>query len=273
MTGPVPLGHLAAQFIGAAGDSWPGYLDVIERAITNHPRSQQATLGPSELGTGCTRCLTMLLAGRKPTEPEVPWLPTVGTAVHSWIEEAFLAENTRLGWDRYLVELTVTVGTLRGQPITGHVDLYDRATGEVTDWKCVGVTTAKKVRRSGTSGTYNAQRHLYGKGIADRGLPVTNVRNVYLPRNDRSLRGAVLVDTQPYDETIAVAALERANMLAAGIDSAGIDAVLEVAGPHTGDEFTCTKWGDGNAPTHAVTARQLDGLLTPDPNPVGSNAA
>ena len=115
----------------------------IERAIANHPRSLQDALGPSQLGTACDRCLVNLLAGHKPLEGHAPWLPTIGTAVHTWLEDAMrLAAWMDDDGDRWHIEERVVVGDLGGVPVTGSTDLFDAATGTVT----VGPRSALSVR-------------------------------------------------------------------------------------------------------------------------------
>lgn len=241
---------------------------------TNDDRSLQVALGPSEIGNGCDRCLALLLSGEKPGERGIPWLPWIGRAVHERLDYLALRDLIRNPTStRWITEAAVTVGTLRGQPVTGHADLYDTQQHEVVDYKIVGATTLTKVRRHGLPATYHRQVHLYGRGMVAAGHPVSAVTVWFLPRNAMSLDDGQVV-TQPYDEQVALDALNRANMLAAGIDSAGIDTVLAATGPHTGAEFTCTKFG-GNAPSEAVTGQQLDGLLAPTTpgHPVGSTAA
>lgn len=219
------------------------YVDIMARHARQMPRNLQVALGPSELGNGCDRCLIHLLAGHKgPLDSW--WLPCVGTAVHTWLESVFRAENDRLGRDRFLVEMTVPVGVLRGWPVTGHLDLYDRDRGCVIDWKVVGSTTLKKIKAHGTPTTYQNQRHLYGLGASKLGLPVYNVANYYLPRNAMYIERGLVVDEQEFDPDIADAALARAEMFSAWVDSFGADAVLDGAPPHTGDEFTCTSFPD-----------------------------
>lgn len=219
---------------------------VIEHAITHDPRTLQVELGPSEIGTGCDRCLAHMLAGHERHEQTVPWLPTIGRAVHEWLETAVLQHLGASGTARYLPEIAATVGQLRGIDITGHADLFDIDTGTVVDYKIVGSTTLKKVKTH-PGETYRNQAHLYGKGLAAAGFDVQHVAIWFLPRNGISIdHGHVF--TEPYDEQVATAALARANAIAGGIDALGVDAVLDQMPPHTGAEFACTKWA-GEQPT------------------------
>lgn len=238
----------------------PDLRAVIEHAVTNDPRTLQVELGPSEIGLGCDRCLVHLLAGHAETELTIPWLPTIGNAVHDWLETTFLQHLAATGSDRYLPEIAVNVGQLRGVDITGHSDLFDVHTGTTVDWKIVGATTLKKVKHHPTV-TYRNQLHLYGRGMRRAGYDVRHVAIWFLPRNAMSM-DAGRYWTEPYDEAVADAALARANALAAGVDALGVDAVLQQMPPHTGAEFTCTKWAtDSPTPPGAGADRQLAGLI------------
>ncbi len=223
-------------------EDWALVRSIIETALLNQPRSQQVRIGPSEIGTPCDRCLIHKLAGTIATEAGVPWLPFVGTAVHAALEDIFTQANAGCPV-RWLTETTVSVGSVGGIDITGHADLFDLHTGTVMDWKVVGKTTLDKVRRHGPSQTYRAQGHLYGRGFTRRGLQVQTVRILFLPRNAISLTDAVIWE-EPYDEQIALAALGRADMFAAAIAAMGADAVLAMAGEHTGGEFACKTYDD-----------------------------
>lgn len=271
------LTHLQPPGVQAA-DTWPELRALIDNAVDNQPRTLQKRIGPSELGTACDRCLIHKLAGHEETRaPGTSWLPYVGTCVHAGLEEAVLAANPHPA--RWLVETTVDVGEIAGEPITGHADLFDLWTGTVDDWKVVGVTTLRKAKPclrdpaefARRFPTYHVQRHLYGRGFARRGLTVTTVRIVFLPRNATHLGEAVVI-SEPYDESVAVAALDRADRFAGWLTAFGVDQVLAAAPPHNGTEHSCSRWPDGPVKTDT----QLDGLIpqTPAAHPgAGSTAA
>lgn len=233
------LAHLAQPHRDA--DAWAEYRATIEAAIDAQPRSQQVRIGPSEIGTPCDRCLVHKLAGTPEIDTDAPWLPFIGTATHAHLEDIFMAANGEKV--RYLLEATVSVGTIGGVDITGHADLFDLELHRVGDWKIVGKTTLDRTRRHGPSATYRTQAHLYGRGFVRRGLPVKTVSIFFLPRNAPSLRDA-LVWEEPYDEQVALDSLARADMFAAGISALGADAVLASMPEHTGDEFSCRRYPD-----------------------------
>jgi hypothetical protein len=198
----------------------------IGQAITNHPRSQQTTIGPSEIGMPCARRLGHKLAGTEPPETHGRWLATIGTATHAWLEHALEAANARwvaeCGKPRFLLEQRVTVGSIGGRPISGSTDVYDTVTSTVVDWKIVGPTRLKKYRREGPGQQYRVQGHLYGRGWAAAGYPVDAVMVAFLPRN-AELRDAFHW-SEPYQEDIAVAALNRANRVNGAVQVLGSEA-------------------------------------------------
>lgn len=267
------LHDLAAS--GPSPDAWAEYRAVIEAAITDHPRSQQVRIGPSELGTPCLLCLGRKLAG-VPERREAAWLPTVGTAVHSWLEETFAVANAGQQHARYLTELRVDVGEVDGTAITGSCDLFDRVDASVNDWKVVGPTTLRKVRAQGPGDTYRTQAHLYGRGMTRRGLAVRTVRIVFLPRSEPTLAGAVIW-SEPYDEAVAVAALTRADALAKAIRLASADAVLAGLAALPGC-LSCTHYDDGRTASPVVPlpghrlAPELAGLVGAVPGATATSA-
>jgi len=182
---------------------------AITDAITNHPRSQQVRIGPSEIGVACARRIGYkLLNLPEVNDRGVPWYPTIGTAMHTWLEGVFADLNDKLGHaDRFLLENKVDVGEVAGQAITGSCDLFDTVTGTVVDWKVVGGKRLRAYKDDGPGEQYRIQAHLYGRGWQRAGHTVQNVAVMFLPR-DRELKNAYFW-TEPYDEQIAVKALQR----------------------------------------------------------------
>lgn len=194
-------------------------LGVVTDAITSTPRSRQRAIGPSEIGTECTRRLAYKLAG-VPGRDRPGWKPTVGTAVHAWLADAFAAANSGRDRARWLVETRVDVGTIGGQPVVGSADLYDIATGTVVDHKIVGAASLRAKRVAGHPGRqYATQGQLYGRGFTRRGLPVTAVAILALPQNGELSEAWWW--SEPYDEAAAVDALGRADGVASLVAAGG----------------------------------------------------
>lgn len=214
-------------------------LEVISDAITNHPRSLQAAIGPSEIGVECGRRIAYKLLGvpeRKRPSPN--WLATVGTAVHAWLEGQFDTDNVKRaphldGQERWLIETKLTVGFVPGLGfVTGSCDLYDRVTRTVVDWKIVGPTALKKYKAQGPSLQYRTQAALYGQGWVNAGHPVDTVAIAFLPRNGE-LR-ELHFWSEPFDPAIAAAALARLAQIKAACDQHGLG-VLPLA--NTADNY------------------------------------
>lgn len=197
-------------------DLGPELLAIIEAAIARHPRSLQDAPGPSDLGSPCARRIAYATTRTPKVNAGSAWLPAIGTAMHTQLDEWFAEHNTTTGQSRFLLgaAFTLTVGAVAGQPITGHGDLYDRATQTVIDWKVVGKSTLDKYRKAGNQPTdgYRRQVHLYGRGWAARGLPVRNVALMFLPRNGLSVKWGAWWH-EPYDEAVAIDSLHRANRI------------------------------------------------------------
>lgn len=238
---------------------WRELRTIIEDRIHQAPRTLQATIGPSEIGTPCDRCLIHNLAGTPEQEIGTPWLPHIGTLVHEWLAEVVTLAD--LPGHTWLAEEKVTCGTIGGQPLTGTADLFHLPSGTVWDWKVVGSTTMRAARR-GPTDIYRRQVHTYGAGMENAGHQVNHVAIGYLPRNARNL-GEAVIWSEPYDRSIAEAAIARADMFAAAITQMGPTAVLEMAPAHTGTEFSCPKYPDGATAPSAPKDQQLAGLITP----------
>jgi len=271
------LSHLADPDHGGDPETfWAEYEWIIRDAIVNHPRSQQVEIGPSEVGLDCTHCLALKIAGvEEVRDPDDSWLATVGTAFHSWLQATFNAYDDQFkpAARRFLTEMRVEVGEVDGRMISGSCDLYDRHEASVTDWKLVGITTLKAVRKlkeqGDTKAVYRRQGHLYGKGAIARGLPVERIRVAYLPRNGRfGLREAVVFD-EPYDEQIALDALARANAVADTTHAIGLKQFVPMA-PRAEGCYSCPRYpdSDGNpppAPRHQSRADAIFSIMAPNP--------
>lgn len=215
-------------------------------AIKHHPRSLQKRIGPSEMGVECSRSILYKLNGDPEPDRGVGWKPTIGTGVHSWLEDTFNAINADPGHPehgRWLSELKVMVGVVGGQEIWGSVDLFDMWTGTVIDWKIVGNSTLKKYRSTGPSVQYRAQAHLYGQGYANAGQNVNMVAIAFLPREGELTDSFIW--TEPWQPGIAAETLQRVDALATLLDTVGIARAIEMFEPCT--DRWCRWCGSGSS--------------------------
>lgn len=190
-------------------------------------RSQQTDLGPSEIGSPCTRCLARAALGVRVVRSfDDPWCRTIGTAVHSWLADAAGYANaaTLEGGAGF----EATLGNLPNRkarwypeqrvhpdpvllPSGGSADLYDEETFTVIDHKIVGYDKIKVYRVDGPGEKYVAQGHLYGLGYSRAGYRVDHVAVAFWPRG--STLNQLFVHTEPYSEARALAALDRWRLI------------------------------------------------------------
>lgn len=202
--------------------------EIIVAAIMDDPRSLQKTLGPSEMG--CPRCIARHFLGHTKTEESqerstltVPWLPWVGTAMHSQLEVTFAAHNAALvaaGMpERWELEARVPVDIIAGRFISGSTDAWDSWTRTVIDWKLVGKTKLDAVRRKNfPGGIYQKQAHIYGRGRELLGQHVNEVAIYFLPRNEISMSKGVFW-SEPYDRSIAEKAIATVKAIVDLVDA------------------------------------------------------
>lgn len=198
-------------------------ISLIRTQIANHPRSQQKAIGPSEIGIPCKRRLGYKLAGVEPVNPGDGWLPTVGTATHSWLSYALHAANAHLGRSRYLIEHYISVPCGTGCKIHGSLDCYDTDLDTVVDWKIVGKTTLTEVKRGRISQQYRVQLNTYGLGLHLQGYDVKSIALAAIPRN--SVLSDAVVHVEPFDPELAASALAELDDLHKGIDALGLDVI------------------------------------------------
>lgn len=191
-------------------------------------RDRQKKIGPSELGDMCQLCLAEKLLG---TYQEVrngtALAPLFGTAMHEYLEEHTDKHDV-------LIESKVKVGTINGYgDITGTVDRFDIADGQVIDYKCLSIKKAQAFRsiyRVSSNGSllvsisdryssdlrkYYHQVQLYGKGMEDLGHKVTTVSLLVLPRDAtiHTVQQDVVELAFPYVRDVAESVLERAQKI------------------------------------------------------------
>jgi hypothetical protein len=166
--------------------------EVFHRHAAGAERSLQVHLGPSEIGHVCHRQVAGKLAGLPRTNHVTdPWPSIRGTALHSWAEDAFGAENQRIGRPRWLTERKVEPfeGATPFETHRGTADLYDADHLSVDDHKFLGETTMRKIRTEGPPRHYRVQLLLYALGYMRLGLPVHRVVLLAYPATAASLDG------------------------------------------------------------------------------------
>lgn len=233
-------------------------VEIITTGVHAHERSLQQAIGASEIGTPCARRLGFQLAGieKVNVESEAPWRPTVGTAVHTWLQFEAIerynearrkeaakwkgeigerchewcepSETIALGnprhLDRFLTELKIPVGTIGGEAINGTIDVYDRLTKSVIDWKVVGNATLKSARGGHVNEGYRVQGNVYGRGLVAQGFEVEWVVIFFLPSAGEL--GDRVFYCEPFDAKVGNAAFARARKITRDLEEFGATAVL-----------------------------------------------
>lgn len=178
---------------------------LVHLGTATSARSLQASLGSSEAGHACDRRIAYRLAGARPTNLTDPLRAFVGSGFHSAIAELFVRLDAGSG--RFLVEQRLMY---RGLP--GTVDLFDRYTRTVIDWKTTLKSKLTKVRHDGPAQPYIVQTQLYGAALAASGEDVRSVALAFVPV-DGSLAD-LWVWRARFDQRIADDAIDRIERLA-----------------------------------------------------------
>ena len=179
-------------------------IEVVRWADANRSRSKQVALGCSEVGHSCDRRLAYRIAGIDPGGySNDPWPAVVGTAVHSWMEEAVRLFQEAHGLDHWVTEMEVLPSPI----VMGHTDLYDSRRKLVLDWKFPSPDNLRKMRDDGVPQQYQIQVMLYGLGHVNAGREVERVGIVAMGR--QGWLKDCFVWTIPFDIGVAQNAISR----------------------------------------------------------------
>jgi CRISPR/Cas system-associated exonuclease Cas4 (RecB family) len=170
-------------------------LTVLHEKDANKSRSKQTQVGPSEIG-GCKRKVWYRLNAQPETNFELKKLAAImGTAIHAEIEKSIEAIDPN--GEKYWVETEVEYDGIKA-----HVDLFIPETGSVVDWKTVKLKNLSYF----PSNQQRWQVQVYGYLLEKSGkAKVKDVNLVAIARDGDE--DNVRIHTEPYDETMALAAL------------------------------------------------------------------
>jgi len=173
--------------------------DVVNNRSVNAPRSQQKRIGLSEVGEICVRKTSYKLLDWEKTNPATdPWASISGTAIHSWLADAFEEFP-----DQYLVEHPVKVT----EELSGTADLFDIERKMVIDHKCVGATSMRSRKKDGMTHQQRIQINLYALGFENEGHAVEKVALAFYPLGGR-LDGLHTI-VEHYNRQMALDAIQR----------------------------------------------------------------
>jgi hypothetical protein len=184
-------------------------LEVIRWRDARNPRSHQRNIGPSELSSPCDRRIGYRMVGVPAVNTTLdPWPAIVGTAVHDWLEQAFLDYIRSTTSGEWITEQQLTLS----DDVTGRSDLFNIPRGIVIDYKGASPDKMKKIKADGSPGNYRTQLQIYGRGYEKLGYKVNRLALVYFPRagNIKDL----YVDMFDYDPNVAILSLARIPAIA-----------------------------------------------------------
>jgi hypothetical protein len=184
-------------------------ISMVRWAEQQNPRSKQQMIGPSEVGSLCDRRIGYRLAEIPRCNTDFdPWPSIVGTAIHSWLDDAVSNWMTCHGSTAWSTETTLVINDF----VEGHADLYSHEHRSVIDYKTVGPDVMKKIRRDGPPLGYQIQTHVYGYGFEQQGHQVDRVCLVFLPR--AGWFKDMFIWSSIYNREIAVVAMTRLQVIA-----------------------------------------------------------
>jgi CRISPR/Cas system-associated exonuclease Cas4 (RecB family) len=173
---------------------------LIQLGATTSRRSRQTTIGISQLGGTCDRELSYRENATCPSNLTDPLRALVGTGLHLALAELFRRLDAGAG--RFLVETDVAY---RGTP--GTLDLLDRFSGTLIDWKSTTKAKITQIRYHGPPGSYIIQLQAYAAALVTQGETVRKVALVYLPV-DSTLED-IYVWLSTYEQQAADTAIEK----------------------------------------------------------------
>lgn len=206
---PIPSALLAGRVIAQAT------AEAIWTAAASAPRTLQPEIGPSELGLHCSRQIAYRLAGAGPVNMSIDPVPSVtGTAMHAWLSGVYRSMQPP---GRYLVDHSINYRGVRGT-----LDLYDRRTLLVVDWKFPRKAKARRMRIDGPPRHYRWQLQTYAAGLSAAGESPAQCAVVFVP-TDGTLAD-VFAWQFPVDGREADEALERLDTVRSLLDCGGTPA-------------------------------------------------
>ena len=187
-----------------ADDLKTDLIEIVRWYERQNPRNSQPQIGPSEIGDICERRIGYRIAGIPAcNESFDPFPAIVGTALHTWLDDAVTAWNRTHGTREWHTETSVQMD----QFVKGRSDLYNKPRAMVIDHKSVGTDLMKKYRRDGPPPGYVIQVQVYGLGYEQQGFPVKKVALAFYPR--AGWLKDMYVWVTDYDRSVAQRALAR----------------------------------------------------------------
>jgi hypothetical protein len=182
-------------------------------------RDRQRKVGASQISDPCTRHLAKALMNEP--EPEAKyWLGgKVGTAIHSFLEDAIEKDSTG-NFAEAVVEQKIRLGEIEGYgTVNSKPDLVLPASNHLIDWKTSSRAKIKKLQdlvaglKDSEESKYTIQKYigqaqLYAWGLNNSGTPIDRVSLVFINR-DGTYENDIWIYSVDYEEGIALALWDR----------------------------------------------------------------
>jgi hypothetical protein len=226
------LGDLSAELSRSLRDAAADW-------ATSRPRSRQVAFGPSGIGHGCIRHLTLGALHTPPSNPDPAdhWPSTIGVAAHEVLAEALSKPGVGVRGtdtppdDDQVADLRTQLAAQGGRWIVeqklhiapgleGSCDAFDVISGVSLDHKVLGAASHRETRQNGPKQQYRIQANLYGFGWSRLGFDVRHVAIAAWPRSGYST--GLHMHIERYDEQLVEWALGRWYQVVEG--AAGIAA-------------------------------------------------
>lgn len=220
-------------------------------------RNKQISIGLSEIGMECDRCVARMLSLQYAPiiDGDKGWKAQIGTFGHAGLEEHFAAKYPALVGETptdaapfYHLEADLKLWRYKSLDLGGHCDLYieGETFGIVDDWKFQGPTKLKQTSAGKIGQQYTVQMSAYGLAWQQLGKLVTHVCLYALPRDgDLNEARPVLMRFDPKPAVDALARLQRmidaAEILEAGFPGEGWDRLIR-AQARAGHCFSCAAY-------------------------------
>jgi hypothetical protein len=184
---------------------------VVRQYAAQRPRSQQKAIGASEIGNPCDRFLALKSLGYPAVAKRDPWATILGSAVHTYLENAFLWADSAAFHAGLEIPFRVETSVQIAPGVRGTADLYDVEEATVIDHKVPADSGMDKARKGKThvSDTYRVQVQCYGAGFAASGFDVRHVAIAFWPRGTGAWLGGLEVVAYDYEPDIVSNACAR----------------------------------------------------------------
>jgi len=192
---------------------------TVDLFLQESERDKQRKVGASQISDPCTRHLAKALIGEK-EPPAKYWLGgKIGTAIHSFIENAIDTSTEHIFSDA-IVERKIELGYIDGYGgISSKPDLVLPSINHLIDWKTSSRKKVKLIKdlvdgiKQSPASEYTLQKYigqtqLYAWGLNQAGTKIDDITIVFINR-DGTYAEDIWTYSIPYEGQIAIALWDR----------------------------------------------------------------